>query len=885
MPSVADVPAPSDNYFTGLLSGVKWATNSLTYSFPTSGSDYDYYEGGDAFGELSPAAKSAVRSILASYSSVANVTFTEVSGGQGDLRFADSEGIGTGLSFYPAEGEEGGDVWLEKSGEYGAIYDNPEKGDYGYFTYIHEIGHALGLKHGHVNSVYGAQLSTRDSIEYSVMTYRSYVGASTAGGYTAEFGGFPQTLMQDDIAALQYMYGANYTYNSGDTVYHWSPTTGEMFVNGVGQGAPSDNRIFMTIWDGGGTDTYDFSNYSTNLTINLDPGGWSSTSNDSQYQRPNLAETISGTRLPQGNIANARLYQNNTASLIENAIGGSGNDDIWGNNGNNHLIGGSGDDRIGGFAGIDTILGGEGNDELRIFGLTKDDVVKGGAGSDWLRIWKADANENPVFMVSGTTSLEVRDADGNLMASEFESLEITLGGGINLVDARGVGPNFALTLISSQGDSTYFGGAGSDTLTGGYGIDKLHGGGGIDTIDGAESNDTLSGGAENDWIRGGTGTDTAVYSGGILDYAIRRVAGTNFNIVDARAGSPDGNDSVTDVENFQFSDFTATSFVTDGSGRAVSSTGAGWQAFWDPANAQTWKSYLETYNGAGQRLSQAGTYDDGTGWKSFWDPDNAQIWTSYIETFDTGGQRLTQFGNYDNGSSWKNYWDPSSQFNYVSYSEHYVAGGALSARLGTYDTGESWANYWDPAGQFNYVSYSEHYVVGGAISARVGAYDSGESWANYWDPLGIFNYASYSEHYVVGGAISARVGTYDSGESWANYWDPSGLFNYTSYSEHYVVGGAISARVGTYDSGESWANYWDPNGLFNYSSYSEHYLVGGARSAQVGTYDNGESWKNFWDPANAQAWSAISEHYDTAGDITIRITTWDDGHQTTDWFL
>ena len=45
-----------------------------------------------------------------------------------------------------------------------------------------------------------------------------------------------------------------------------------MSINGVAQAAPGGNTIFMTIWDGGGNDTYDFSNYTTNLSVNLQPG-------------------------------------------------------------------------------------------------------------------------------------------------------------------------------------------------------------------------------------------------------------------------------------------------------------------------------------------------------------------------------------------------------------------------------------------------------------------------------------------------------------------------------------------------------------------------------------------------------------------------------------
>uniref|UniRef100_UPI00195366F3 M10 family metallopeptidase C-terminal domain-containing protein n=1 Tax=Streptococcus pneumoniae TaxID=1313 RepID=UPI00195366F3 len=65
----------------------------------------------------------------------------------------------------------------------------------------------------------------------------------------------------DDIAAIQAMYGANFATHAENTVYSFSPTTGEEFINGVGQGEPGANRVFLTIWDGGGNDTYDFSNY------------------------------------------------------------------------------------------------------------------------------------------------------------------------------------------------------------------------------------------------------------------------------------------------------------------------------------------------------------------------------------------------------------------------------------------------------------------------------------------------------------------------------------------------------------------------------------------------------------------------------------------------
>ena len=81
--------------------------------------------------------------------------------------------------------------------------------------------------------------------------------------------------MMYDIAALQHMYGADFTTNSGNTTYTWNPLNGNTVVNGLTTITPGGNRIFLTIWDGGGIDTYDLSAYSSNLSVNLAPGSYS----------------------------------------------------------------------------------------------------------------------------------------------------------------------------------------------------------------------------------------------------------------------------------------------------------------------------------------------------------------------------------------------------------------------------------------------------------------------------------------------------------------------------------------------------------------------------------------------------------------------------------
>lgn len=354
MPAVATYSSTGDAYLDGVLSGVKWGVSTLSFSFPSSASYYGTgYGSGEAtknFEAFTTVQQDAVRKALVNFSQVANIKFTEVTETatvHADLRYAETDLVSTAWAYYPTTAAAGGDAWFNNSKNY---YDTPAKGNYAYLTMLHETGHALGLKHPHeARGSFAAMPTDHDSLEYTVMSYRSYIGASTTTGYTNGSTSYPQTLMMYDIAALQKMYGANFTTNAGDSVYSWSALTGQMSINGVGQGAPAGNKIFMTVWDGGGNDTYDFSNHATNLTIDLNPGGWSVTSS------AQLATLASG-KYAVGNIANALQFQGNAASLIENAIGGSGNDTITGNAANNKLTGGKGNDTLDGGAGTDTAV-------------------------------------------------------------------------------------------------------------------------------------------------------------------------------------------------------------------------------------------------------------------------------------------------------------------------------------------------------------------------------------------------------------------------------------------------------------------------------------------------------------------------------------------------
>jgi len=407
MSAIASYGLTGNAYVNGVLGDYKWATNNVTYSFPKSGSlygnSYGSAENITHFGSLGSVQQTAARNALKAYAAVANLTFTEVSETatqHADVRLAMSDKTPTAWAYLPSTAAEGGDVWFNVSNGY---FTSPVKGNYANMVFLHELGHSLGLDHTHEGSV---MPQDRDSLEYTVMSYRSYIGGSTASGYTNETWGYAQSLMMYDIAAVQHMYGANYATNSGNTTYAWSPTTGEMTINGAGQGRPGDNRVFLTIWDGGGNDTYDLSNYTTSLKIDLRPGEWTKTSS-TQLAKLNW----DGSKAAVGNIANALLHQGDPRSLIENALGGSGNDSVTGNDGANLLKGGAGSDKLYGLAGADILDGGAGADTL--VGGGGADIFDFNSRSDSL----SNARDTIQDFVRGVDRIDLRTIDANTLSS------------------------------------------------------------------------------------------------------------------------------------------------------------------------------------------------------------------------------------------------------------------------------------------------------------------------------------------------------------------------------------------------------------------------------------------------------------------------------------
>lgn len=498
----------------GLLGEFYWsklATENFQFTFPDSETDYEATRDGlvDSYPdyvhervfEMPLYLRTAIRLALEGVDGIVSFSIVE----QGDnnvdtqLRYAVSSFGSSDLILFASahQPEDDGigseqDNWMSGDVFFTRyFFKNPESpnpvGTMQYFAVLHETGHALGLKHGHLDEDgHGPLPLARDTLEFTVMTNRTYFNDNPNRprlSYGLDPGNFPQTMMMLDIQALQYLYGADYTTRKGDTTYSWS-TSGSYLINGLLQWAPATDKIFLTVWDGGGSDTYDFSAFATDQRIDLKPGGWSNIGS-------NLAE-LGGENLARGNVFNALMFNNNTNSLIENAIGGSGNDDIEGNVKENLLNGGAGNDDLLGLVGNDSLVGGNGNDEL--FGNEGDDRLDGGAGSDLLNGGKG-------------FNIAVYDAPGG------STVTITPVGDSGLRwDVTGPA-EAAGDILANIGALVFGNGADKITLNNTPSVSNLW-------IDGAGGNDTITGSngvTDKDFLIGGAGSDRIVVRRGSFE--------------------------------------------------------------------------------------------------------------------------------------------------------------------------------------------------------------------------------------------------------------------------------------------------------------------------------------------------------------------------------
>lgn len=302
---VVDALLGRDHWTTGIP-----GTLQISYSFVRAGSRFDdTSEEAEWAIALPDWVMDMVRQCIELYEHYVDIDFVEVqetSSQCGVIRFAGLEGSSPDMAAYaymPSTGPWGGDVF---------IYEDQlteAAADYLLSTILHEIGHALGLKHPFEAESYNSVVLSKDLDQIS-LTLMSYTDIPDLPD---EFLlNYPETLMPLDVIALQYLYGSSQS-SLGQDIYDLSS---EEFGG------------FYALFDSGGVDTLDVSRVSQGVTLSLVPSVWS-----------DIGVTVE--------VSNGTYFSDTfilVETIIENVVGTAFDDVVQANEGPNQLSLGEGFD-------------------------------------------------------------------------------------------------------------------------------------------------------------------------------------------------------------------------------------------------------------------------------------------------------------------------------------------------------------------------------------------------------------------------------------------------------------------------------------------------------------------------------------------------------------
>ncbi|GCE61939.1 bifunctional hemolysin/adenylate cyclase [Microcystis aeruginosa NIES-4285] len=269
-----------------------------------------------------------------------------------------------------------------------------------------------------------------------------------------------------------------------------------------------------TINGGSGFDRYNanYSNASSGLTMTYDTATGSGTITvGTETDTFTSIESFDGFK---GTEYNDVIFGGTASEDWSNLSGGSGNDTISGNAGNDRIYGENGNDVLNGGDGSDELYGGSGNDLLngdtgddRFTNDAGNDTINGGSGID---SYKADYS----YASSGLTmTYNTATGSGTITVGTetdtFTSIESFYG-------FKGTEYN---DVIFGGTENEYYegglkGGSGNDTISGNAGIDYIYGENGNDVLNGGDDSDYLYGGDGNDVLNRGAGSDNILGGNG-----------------------------------------------------------------------------------------------------------------------------------------------------------------------------------------------------------------------------------------------------------------------------------------------------------------------------------------------------------------------------------
>ena len=367
--SLGDTPGVS------LESDEYWTDNNITFGFnqiiPDEYTDPDLELNLTGWSPISEAAEQVARTAITELQTFSQLTLSEDNSGNADIRFnALPLEDASGFAYYPSTDPVGGDIFLDSATMSSEDY---QPGTFAYHTLVHELSHALGLKHPFEDP--NRIATDLDNNDYTVMSYTeaknlrisiNYDPEDLSIGASYSWSAMPPSYSILDIATLQAIYGANTASETGNNTYSLS----------------FSDYTYLTIWDAGGEDTIDITTTTGNSDIDLRSGELSSVDVNSLDQQiaEKLAE-LDSMRAPDFSIFITSAYQDEANNLytgennlaiaygvwIENVLTGSGDDTVRDNGVNNNIQTGAGNDLIQLFdGGFDTVDGGSGSDTVQL---------------------------------------------------------------------------------------------------------------------------------------------------------------------------------------------------------------------------------------------------------------------------------------------------------------------------------------------------------------------------------------------------------------------------------------------------------------------------------------------------------------------------------------
>jgi Ca2+-binding RTX toxin-like protein len=527
-----------------------WLSADISYAYPITSPDstandtpYEGETSGFRYGMQEAGWRPYVLAAFERWDDLIAVRLTPTGAADANITVAFSTATNTGSSYMAPGVSADGDneefdvaqIWLNPNWD--RFKSFTAYGGRAMETFLHEIGHGLGLFHpGPYNdgdmptpsyADPNAAQFAQDTRQFTVMSYFAETERSGGPETFADYKGwFASTPLLYDVAAIQWKYGADPDTRKGNSTYGYRASAD---VPSALNFAINLNPV-ICIYDAGGIDTLDLSGSNQPTLLNLNPGTFSNA-----FDR----------------IGNIQIAFN---TVIERAIGSSVADILVGNAVDNILRGEDGDDTLEGMGGSNILAGGHGSDtasyRLAPYGVTASILARGavniGYGTDHY-----ESIENLV----GSPRNDTLTGDNSANRLHGEGGRDTLSGlgGADKLDG-GLGDDILYGgdgndhLIGAEGTDDLYGGDAHDVLEGGTEADSLAGGAGNDALHGGPGDDTLSGGADEDAIDGGTGFDTATYTDSPAPVVIDRALGL------ATGGDAHG-DSFALVERFVGSEF------------------------------------------------------------------------------------------------------------------------------------------------------------------------------------------------------------------------------------------------------------------------------------------------------------------------------------------